>query len=50
VPLLAAVLVWRDIPPGLLWGLTGVGAVLTLWFAVRLRNRVHYPLYTLSNC
>ena len=47
--LLAAVLVWRDIPPGLLWGLTGVGAVLTLWFAVRLRNRVIYPLYTLSN-
>ena len=47
--LLAAVLVWRDIPPGLLWGLGGVGAVLTLWFAVRLRNRVIYPLYTLSN-
>jgi len=47
--LLAAVLIWRDIPPGLLWGLTGVGAVLTLWFAVRLRNRVIYPLYTLSN-
>src|SRR5678815_133349 len=47
--LLAAVLVWRDIPSGLLWGMTGVGAVLTLWFAVRLRNRVIYPLFTLSN-
>jgi two-component system nitrogen regulation sensor histidine kinase NtrY len=47
--LLGAVLVWRDLAPGLLWGLTGVGAVLTLWFAVRLRNRVIYPLYTLSN-
>jgi two-component system nitrogen regulation sensor histidine kinase NtrY len=47
--LLAAVLIWRDIPSGLLWGLTGVGAVVTLWFAVRLRNRVIYPLYTLSN-
>jgi len=47
--LLAAVLIWRDIPSGLLSGLTGVGAVLTLWFAVRLRNRVIYPLYTLSN-
>ena len=47
--LLAAVLIWRDLPSGLLSGLTGVGAVLTLWFAVRLRNRVIYPLYTLSN-
>ncbi len=47
--LLATVLVWRDLPAGLLWGFIGVGAVLTLWFAVRLRNRVIYPLYTLSN-
>jgi len=47
--LLAGVLIWRDLPSGLLSGLTGVGAVLTLWFAVRLRNRVIYPLYTLSN-
>src|SRR5512146_2872843 len=47
--LLAVVLVWREIPSGLLLGLIGLAAVLTLWFAVRLRNRVIYPLYTLSN-
>src|SRR3569832_367243 len=29
--------------------LATVGALLTLWLAVRLRNRVIYPLYTLSN-
>jgi len=47
--LLGAVLIWRDLASGLLWGLAGIGVVLTLWFAVRLRNRVIYPLYTLSN-
>jgi len=47
--LLVAVLVWRDLPAGLLYALSGVGVLLTLWLAVRLRNRVIYPLYTLSN-
>src|SRR5512141_34513 len=46
---LVALLIWRDLPAGVLTGLIGVGAVLTLWFAVGLRNRVIYPLYTLSN-
>jgi nitrogen fixation/metabolism regulation signal transduction histidine kinase len=47
--LLAIVLIWRELPAGVLYALIAVGALLTLWFAVRLRNRVIYPLYTLSN-
>jgi nitrogen fixation/metabolism regulation signal transduction histidine kinase len=47
--LLIVALIWRDLPAGLLTTLLTVGALLTLWFAVRLRNRVIYPLYTLSN-
>ena len=49
VALLVIVLVWRDLASGMLSALAGVGALLTLWLAVRLRNRVIYPLYTLSN-
>jgi nitrogen fixation/metabolism regulation signal transduction histidine kinase len=47
--LLATVLVWRDLPDGLLTALGVLAVLLTLWLAVRLRNRVIYPLYTLSN-
>jgi len=47
--LLGGVIVWRDIPTGPLLALGGVAALATLWCAVRLRNRVIYPLYTLSN-
>jgi len=47
--LLVVVLIWGPLPPGLLTTLLCVAALLTLWFAVRLRNRVIYPLYTLSN-
>ena len=47
--LLAVVLLWRDIPGGLLYALIVIAALLTLGFAVALRNRVIYPLYTLSN-
>jgi nitrogen fixation/metabolism regulation signal transduction histidine kinase len=47
--LLTVVLIWGPLPPGLLTTLLCVAALLTLWLAVRLRNRVIYPLYTLSN-
>ena len=47
--LLVLVLLWRDVPVGLFVALACIGALLTLWLAVRLRNRVIYPLYTLSN-
>jgi nitrogen fixation/metabolism regulation signal transduction histidine kinase len=47
--LLAIVLTWRDLPSGIVVALIAIGALLTLWMAVRLRNRVIYPLYTLSN-
>jgi nitrogen fixation/metabolism regulation signal transduction histidine kinase len=47
--LLLLVLLWREPPSGLLVALGVVAALLTLWLAVRLRNRVIYPLYTLSN-
>ena len=47
--LCALLVVWRDVPDGLLLALGLVAALLTLGFAVRLRNRVIYPLYTLSN-
>jgi len=49
IVLLLAVLIWRDLPAGLLLTSAIIGALLTLWLAVRLRNRVIYPLYTLSN-
>jgi nitrogen fixation/metabolism regulation signal transduction histidine kinase len=47
--LLVVVLIWGPLLPGLLTTLLCVAALLTFWFAVRLRNRVIYPLYTLSN-
>jgi len=47
--LLGIVLAWRELPDGLLVAFAVIAALLTLWFAVRLRNRVIYPLYTLSN-
>ena len=47
--LLVLLAAWRDVPDGLLFALAGLAALLTLGFAVRLRNRVIYPLYTLSN-
>jgi two-component system, NtrC family, nitrogen regulation sensor histidine kinase NtrY len=47
--LLTVVLLWRDVPGGLLYALIVVAALLTFGFAVALRNRVIYPLYTLSN-
>ena len=47
--LLVLLAAWRDVPDGLLFALAGIAALLTLGFAVRLRNRVIYPLYTLSN-
>jgi two-component system nitrogen regulation sensor histidine kinase NtrY len=47
--LLAVVLIWGPLSAGLLTTLLCAAALLTLWLAVRLRNRVIYPLYTLSN-
>jgi two-component system nitrogen regulation sensor histidine kinase NtrY len=47
--LLIIVLVWRDLAPGALAALLAFAALFTLGFAQRLRNRVIYPLYTLSN-
>jgi nitrogen fixation/metabolism regulation signal transduction histidine kinase len=47
--LLGVALIWRDLPAAPLAALGVVAALLTLWAAVRLRNRVIYPLYTLSN-
>jgi nitrogen fixation/metabolism regulation signal transduction histidine kinase len=47
--LLIVVLLWRDLSAGPLLTFGTIAALLTLWFAVRLRNRVIYPLYTLSN-
>ena len=49
IVLLGIVLAWRELPEGLLVAFVVMAALLTLWFAVRLRNRVIYPLYTLSN-
>src|SRR5512143_3584289 len=49
IALLAIVLIWRDLPAGGLATLIGFAALVTLAFALRLRNRVIYPLYTLSN-
>jgi len=42
IAVLAVVLLWRDVPEGLIVAFLCVAAVLTLWFAVRLRNRVIY--------
>ena len=47
--LLVVAMAWRDIPTAPLVALGVVAVLLTLWAAVRLRNRVIYPLYTLSN-
>jgi len=47
--LIGLLLAWRDVPDGLLATLLGIAALLTFGFAYRLRNRVIYPLYTLSN-
>jgi two-component system, NtrC family, nitrogen regulation sensor histidine kinase NtrY len=49
VVLLAVVIVWRDIPDAALLALGTLAALATAWCALRLRNRVIYPLYTLSN-
>jgi nitrogen fixation/metabolism regulation signal transduction histidine kinase len=49
IAVLAVVLLWREVPEGLVVAMLCVAALLTLWFGVRLRNRVIYPLYTLSN-
>jgi len=46
---LGLVLAWRDVPSSLLLPLLCIAGLATLGFAVRLRNRVIYPLYTLSN-
>ena len=47
--LLVLVLFLRDLSAGLIGALIAVAALATLWLAVRLRNQVIYPLYTLSN-
>jgi two-component system, NtrC family, nitrogen regulation sensor histidine kinase NtrY len=47
---LAGAVLWlRDMSDGLAASLAGIAVVATLWLAARLRNRVIYPLYTLSN-
>lgn len=47
--LLALAIVWLDIPAAPLLAFGVIAALTTAWCAVRLRNRVIYPLYTLSN-
>ena len=47
--LLAVVLIWRDLSWNVLGALIAIAFVATLVLAFRLRNRVIYPLYTLSN-
>ena len=47
--LLVVVLIWPELRSSVLYALIAIAGILTLWFAVRLRNRVIYPLYTLSN-
>lgn len=47
--LLAALLWWRETIEGGLWLLVAVAALATMVLALRLRHRVIYPLYTLSN-
>ena len=47
--LLVLILFLRDLSAGLIWTLIAVAALATLWLAMRLRNAVIYPLYTLSN-
>jgi two-component system, NtrC family, nitrogen regulation sensor histidine kinase NtrY len=49
VAVLVTVLAWRDVPDAFLVALLVSAALATLLLAVRLRNRVIYPLYTLSN-
>ncbi len=47
--LLAVALIWRDLSWSVLGVLIAIAYVATVAMAVRLRNRVVYPLYTLSN-
>lgn len=47
--LLVIALIWRDLPPAGLATFGIFAALFTSTFALRLRNRVIYPLYTLSN-
>src|SRR5579859_1425106 len=47
--LLAIVLIWRDLPWDAVFSLGAFALLATLVLALRLRNRVVYPLYTLSN-
>ena len=47
--LLAIVLIWRDLPLDAVFSLGAFALLATLVLALRLRNRVVYPLYTLSN-
>jgi two-component system, NtrC family, nitrogen regulation sensor histidine kinase NtrY len=47
--LLAVVIIWRELSWNVLSTLIAIGFVTTFALAIRLRNRVIYPLYTLSN-
>jgi nitrogen fixation/metabolism regulation signal transduction histidine kinase len=47
--LIAVLLIWRDLSWNVLGVLTAIALAATLALAFRLRNRVIYPLYTLSN-
>jgi nitrogen fixation/metabolism regulation signal transduction histidine kinase len=47
--LLAVVLIWRELSWNVLTIFIAVAAAVTAGLAFRLRNRVVYPLYTLSN-
>jgi len=47
--LLAVVLIWRELSWNVLGIFIAVAFIATLALAFRLRNRVVYPLYTLSN-
>jgi len=49
VALFAIVLIWRDLAWDVIAALAALAAPVTLGLAMRLRNRVIYPLYTLSN-
>ena len=47
--LVAVVLIWRELSWNVLGVFIAIALAATLALAVRLRNRVVYPLYTLSN-
>src|SRR3569832_379802 len=49
VALLVVVLIWRDLPDGVLVALACVGALLMRWCAARLLNRLLSPLSSLPN-